>query len=352
MKLLTQHLCSALFLGATLLGVAGCDYISNQQKNETKITGKTMGTHYNITVVGEYPGGHEQLQHDADKILKKIVDDISTFDSNSTLSKFNEHKSTEPFEISKELAEIIIISLKAGLELEGATDITVGPLVNIWGFGPKKKTTFPSTEEIAQAKENTGLDKLHVEYGYNKYFLKKDNPNLYVDLSTVGEGIGADKLADMLDARGIKNYMIAVAGAIRTKGTNSRGTDWKIAIEDPSNEQNIGQNASTVVCTHGQAISTAGSYRNYREGKDGKRKSHIIDPVTGQPIESNTVSVTVIGKTALWTDALDTGLMVKGKEKALVYANENNIAIYTIVKTDKGFEAHYSRAMEQYLNCN
>ena len=352
MKALPKTLCSALLLGISFLGLSACDYVSNQQKTETKIAGKTMGTFYNITVVGEYPGGPEQLQHDSEKVLSAIVNDISTFNKKSVLSKFNQTHSTEPMEISHNLADIIITCLRVGHDLGGAMDITVGPLVNAWGFGPKKNgNKFPTDEEIAAAKANVGLDKIHVEIGYEKSFIRKDNPNVYVDLSTVGEGFGADKIAEMLDARGITDYMVSIAGAIRTRGSNSRGKDWVIAIEDPANDQNVGQNMTTTVCTKGQAISTAGSYRNYRIGPDGKRESHIINPVTGRPVDNNTVSVTVIGPSALWTDALDTGMVVMGYENALKYANERNIAIYAIAQGKNGFEVHSSRAMEQYLNC-
>ena len=166
-------------------------------------------------------------------------------------------------------------------------------------------------------------------------------------------GVASGKLAELLDRKGVQNYMVSVAGAIRTKGVNNRGKDWVIAIEDPSNEHAVGRNVIVPVCTKGQAISTAGSYRNFIAGKDGKTFSHIIDPTTGRPVDHKTVSVTVVGPSALWTDAIDTGLMVKGGEAALKYANERNIAIYVVTRNanDDGFETHYSRAMHRYLEC-
>lgn len=343
-------------LAITTLGIlfsvslVGCD-ISSTQQNEVKITGKTMGTFYNITVVGDYPGGAEQLKHEADEVLAVLNKEMSIFDKNSMLSKFNQHNSTEPMEISSNLADVIIASIRVGYLLNGATDITIEPLVSAWGFGPDKLAKFPNKEEIAQAKAKTGLDKLHVEVSANKATIRKDIPDLTVDLATVGEGFGADKLAELMDSRGINNYMVAVAGAIRSKGHNSRGTDWVVGIEHPSNELDVGKHYDIPVCTRGQAISTSGSYRNYVIGKDGKRKTHIIDPTSGEPINHNTVSITVIGPSALWTDAIDTGLMVWGSEKALSFANDRNIAIYTIVKTEDGFKSHYSRAMQKYLDC-
>ncbi len=327
------------------------ELFSNQPLEEIRITGKTMGTFYNITVVGSYPGGAEQLQYDAENVLKTIVDEISTFDPNSTISKFNATRSNEPIEISNNFADIVIESMRVGKELNGAMDITVNPLVNLWGFGAQKVKGFPTDEEIATAKSNLGLDKIHIEISKDKNYIRKSNPNVEIDLATVGEGFGADKLAQLLDRKGINNYMTSVAGAIRTKGHNARGAQWLIAIEDPSNEQQVGKNLTSAVCINSAALSTAGSYRNYRKGADGKRESHIIDPNTGRPIQHETVSVSVIGNSALWTDAVDTGLLVMGSEAALKYANENNIPIFTIVKTDKGFESHSSRAMKEFLDC-
>lgn len=350
-----MNLTFSSFLKISILSLAvvlsGCES-EFAPKNVIKIGGKTMGTFYTITVVGDYPGGQDQLKNDAEQILGVINKEISIFDKNSILSKFNESKSTEPFEITRDMADIITTSINVGYDVEGIMDVTVGPLVNLWGFGNKKDLSKkePTLEEINEAKKYVGADKIHVTYSYGKYFLKKDHPDVFIDLATVGEGFGADKLSQLLDKKGIKNYMVAIAGAIRTRGSNARGTDWVIAIEDPANEQRVGESIEVPVCTKGKAISTAGSYRNFIES-NGKRKSHAIDPFKGEPIDHETVSVTVVGPTALWTDALDTGLLIWGADKALRYANENGIAIYTIVKDGNGFKSRYSRAMQEYLIC-
>ncbi len=349
MKYLRNIICSALLVATTSV-LIGCD-VPSPTKNEIKIGGQAIGTFYNITVIGEYPGGATQLEIDAKNVLDKINDEMSTFRDDSMLAKFNASKSTAPMEVSQDIADAVITSLRVGHELNGATDITVGPLVNVWGFGAKKNKRLPTDAEIEKARKNIGLDKLHVYVSANKAYLKKDIPTLMVDLGTVGEGFGADKLAQLLDERGVQNYMVSIAGAIRTKGVNSRGKDWVVAIEHPSNDQTVGAKIENTVCTKGLAISTSGSYRNYVTDAKGKRESHIINPQTGHPIEHNTVSITVLGPSALWTDAIDTGLMVMGSQKALEYANEHNIPIYTIVKTKDGYESHYSRVMQYYLDC-
>ena len=316
-------------------------------KAKVEVSGPIFGTQYGITVVGDYPGGSVKLEQDAMEILNRINSEISTFNKNSELYRFNDFQSTDKFPISEDTALMIAESMRIGRLLNGVMDITVGPLVDLWGFGHIKKEEgfVPSDEEIAEAKKIVGLDKIHLEFNYNGSFLRKDHPLMRVDLATIGEGFAADQLAKMLNNRGISNYLVHVAGAMRAKGLNANGIPWKIAIEEP--EDTIGK-PHALIDIHNLAVSTAGSYRNYFE-KNGKRFSHAINPGTGKPIDHDTVSVTVIGDTATFTDALDTGLLVLGADKALVFANENNLAIYCLVKTKDGFKARYSRAFKNYL---
>ncbi|MGN1393726.1 MAG: FAD:protein FMN transferase [Succinivibrionaceae bacterium] len=350
MKNIFSLILKSILFSNVVFSLSACNF-DIAPKDDVKVGGKTMGTFYNITVVGDYPGGADKLRYDADSVLNSIVNDISLYDKNTPLSKFNAMRSTDKFVINENIADVVLTSIRLGKLTGNYSDITISPLVNLWGFGAKRTNSKPSEEQIENAKSNLGQDKIYIEYNSNIVTMRKDNPNIEIDLATVGEGYGADKLADLMDEKGIQNYMVSVAGAIRTKGVNSRGTDWVVALESPSNDVNVGRNVEINVCTKGNAISTSGSYRNYQEDEKGNRISHIIDPKTGAPIKHNTVSVTVIGKTALYTDALDTGFMVMGYEKALVYANEHNIPIYAIEKTEDGYKAHYSRAMQQYLDC-
>ncbi len=312
-----------------------------------EIDGPIFGTVYGITIAGDYPGGAEQLRHDAEEVLNRINREISTFAPDSELSRFNSLASTEPFPVSEDTALMVAASFQAGRALSGVMDITVGPLVDLWGFGHVKKPEgyVPSREEIEETRKSTGLGMLHLEYGYGGSYLKKDRPEMRVDLATVGEGFAADALAAMLDGAGVENYMIHVAGAIRSRGISPRGKPWLIAVEQPVNM--IGA-VNTVINPRGRAVSTAGSYRNYFE-KDGRRYSHILDPRTGMPIDHATVSVTVIGDSALFTDAMDTGLMVLGADEALKYANEHSLPIYCLVKEKDGFRARWSRAFAKYM---
>jgi thiamine biosynthesis lipoprotein len=311
-----------------------------------EIHGRTMGTFYGVKVVGDFPGGQPALQTQVDSLLKHYNDEISTYDPNSSLSKFNQQQTITPFPVSQEMADIVISALRVGQRTQGVLDVTVGPLVNLWGFGPDKRPVkTPTDEQITAARQRVGIQHLHVDVSADHAALRKDVPNIYVDLSTIGEGFGADKVAEFLESRGVHNYLVEIAGASRSRGVNAKGEPWKLAIQKPTDELDEVQ---AIVKPDGRAISTSGSYRNYYE-LDGQRYSHIIDPATGKPITHRLVSATVITPTALEADGLDTALMVMGPEKAMAFAKQQRLAVYLVIKTDKGFKAEYSESFEPYL---
>ncbi|HHU8149033.1 TPA: FAD:protein FMN transferase, partial [Escherichia coli] len=173
----------------------------------------------------------------------------------------------------------------------------------------------------------------------------KDLPDLYVDLSTVGEGYAADHLARLMEQEGISRYLVSVGGALNSRGMNGAGQPWRVAIQKPTDKENAVQ---AVVDINGHGISTSGSYRNYYE-LDGKRLSHVIDPQTGRPIEHNLVSVTVIAPTALEADAWDTGLMVLGPEKAKEVVRREGLAVYMITKEGDNFKTWMSPQFKSFL---
>ena len=324
--------------------------VAAQVQTSTIIQGKTMGTFYAVNVVGGYKGGEAGLKALAEGAFKQICDEISTFDKNAELYKFNDFKSTEPFEISNELGRIIQDTVYQGRRIEGATDITVGPLVNLWGFGKdKKKDEAPSQDEINQALELVGLDKFEVRTENNKSYLVKHNKDIKLDLATVGEGLGADAVAAKLVKEGYKNFMVNVAGASRSYGVNAKGKKWRLGIEDPTSPE---RRVFVPICALDKAVTTAGSYRNYfKDETTGKIFSHAIDPKTGYPVTHKTLSVTVISDSAFESDALDTGLLVLGAQKALDWGKEHGYAIATI-EYDKGNPLfRYTDNFKQYLDC-
>ena len=316
-QILLPLLCSIL---------VGCD---GSSPAEQVFQGKTMGTVWRVTASGLTSEQAKQLPHLIQQRLDADDQELSTWKKDSWLSHFNQNPSIEPQPISDNVAAIISSSLYVGRMTGGAMDITVGPLVNLWGFGPHAiPTRTPSVSQINAAKKRVGLPHLTLSETVNGNTLRKDIPDLYVDLSTVGEGFAADHLARLMEQQGVRNYLVSVGGALISRGQHLQGQPWRVAVQKPTDKMN---QAQVVVDLQGHGISTSGDYRNYYE-LEGKRISHIIDPSTGHPIEHHLVSATVIATTALEADAWDTGLMVLGTEKAKALAIRLNLAVYLITK--------------------
>ena len=348
-KILGLVSCLMLFV------IASCDdsgkfSLTIDQMEETRVQGTTMGALYSIQVVGNFYGGEQTLTELADTTFNKIWKEISTFDSNAELALFNDYKSTEPFEISTGLARIVSEAIYKCKMLDGALDITVGPIVNLWGFGPEHPMNIVPPEKTIEATlANIGLDKIEFKIQNNKNYLIKKNPNVKLDLANVGEGLCVDSIAFELLKRGYKNFMVTVDSVSKSFGVNSDGGKWKIGINDPNSVTPV---LFSSICSFDKAVATSGAYSNFfRDKVTGNSYSHVIDPKTGHPITHSTLSVTVVSETAFDADALATGLLVMGADKALEWAEKNNYAIATIeYKNGKSFMRN-TTAFEPHLIC-
>ena len=200
--------------------------------------------------------------------------------------------------------------MRLGELSDGVLDVTVGPLVNLWGFGPTMRPeSIPSQQDVDAVRAYTGLDKLTVV----KDGLVKAHPQLYVDLSTIAKGYGVDVVAELLEEQGVESYLVEIGGEMRVKGDKGNGSEWLIAIEKPVSDARAVQK---IISIGDNAIATSGDYRNYYE-QDGVRYSHLIDPRTGKPIQHNTVSVTVIHPSSMTADGMATAFNVMGWESAI-----------------------------------
>ncbi|MEB6222458.1 FAD:protein FMN transferase ApbE [Pantoea anthophila] len=310
------------------------------------LEGKTMGTVWRVSLAGVDQARKAELQQRIQQRLDADDAELSTWKPDSALSRFNQSRDLTPQLVSENMADIVTTALRIGRKTGGAMDITVGPLVNLWGFGPTKQPVHtPDAAQIAAARAETGLQHLRVVQGAGGQWLQKDLPGLYVDLSTVGEGFATDHLARLMEQLGINNYLVSVGGAVLSRGLNAQQQPWRVAIQKPTDRENAVQ---ARVDLQGHGISTSGSYRNYYE-LDGKRISHVIDPVTGRPIEHKLVSATVIATTALEADGWDTGLMVLGTEKAKALALEQHLAVYLISKQGDKFVSWMSPQFAAFL---
>ncbi|WJG25500.1 FAD:protein FMN transferase [Vibrio furnissii] len=325
---------------ASLLLLAGCE----QPPQQVHLSGPTMGTSYNIKYIQQdgLPSS-DDLHKEIDRLLEEVNDQMSTYRQDSELSRFNQYQGTDAFEVSTQTATVVKEAMRLSTLTEGALDVTVGPLVNLWGFGPEARPeVVPTDAELADRKANTGIHHLAV----NGNSLSKDLPHLYVDLSTIAKGWGVDVVANYIESQGIHNYMVEVGGEIRLKGLNRDNVPWRIAVEKPTVDE---RSIQEIIEPGDMAIATSGDYRNYFE-RDGVRYSHIINPQTGRPIHNRVVSVTVLDKSCMTADGLATGLMVLGDEKGIEIAEQNHIPVFMIVKTDDGFKEIASSAFKPYLN--
>lgn len=315
------------------------------------LSGKTMGTSYHIKYIdsGNLQQNAEQAHEQIEVILKDVNAKMSTYDPNSELSRFNQSREiNKPVEISADLGTVIQEAIRLNRLTEGALDITVGPVVNLWGFGPEKRADKqPTAEQIAERQMWVGINKLKLTKSAVGFQLEKSVPQLYVDLSSIAKGFGVDQVAIHLQSIGVQNYMVEIGGEIRVKGNNIEGKPWQIAIEKPTLDGS--RAVEQVIGLKDLAMATSGDYRNYFE-ENGTRFSHEIDPQTGYPIQHRLASITVLAPSSMSADGLSTGMFVLGEERALQLAEQQNLAVYLIIKTEKGFEAKMSSAFAKLLN--
>ncbi|WP_296805993.1 FAD:protein FMN transferase [Thiocapsa sp.] len=327
-------------LGALLL--SGC---GERAVPSIEIEGPTMGTYYSVKVARPPVGmTADALKLAVESVLDRVIAEISTYEPTSELSRLNANPGTDWIPVSPELHAVVAEGLRIAELSDGAFDITVGPLVNLWGFGPDARPEeLPTSEQIQAARERVGWRKL--ELRASPPAIRKTRGDVYIDLSALGEGYGADRVAADLDARGVADYMVAVAGTIRAKGLNAKAQPWAIAIEEPLADRRA---VHRIVPVSDRAISTSGDYRNFFV-KDGKRYSHEIDPATGAPVERNLGSATVVGERAIVVDGLATAFMVLGEQRAPALADSQGIAAYLIVRDGDAFRGVATPAFDAYL---
>lgn len=308
------------------------------------LQGETMGTTYNVKYVVPKGGEPQQdLKKKIDERLNEINALMSTYDTGSELSRFNQNRYTKPYPVSAETLTVVNEALRLGEMSHGVLDITVGPLVNLWGFGPNKRPeTVPTEQQINDVREYVGLDKIST----TDNALVKSHPMVYVDLSTIAKGYGVDQVAELLEQQKITNFLVEIGGEMRLRGHRGNGDEWLVAIEKPVTSERAVQK---ILSVGENAIATSGDYRNYYE-QNGKRYSHLIDPRTGKPITHNLVAVTVVSPSSMTADGLATALIVMGWDEAKTLSEKEDLAVLLIRKTDDGFEEFVSPAFEQVVD--
>jgi thiamine biosynthesis lipoprotein len=329
-----------------LILIVSCVW-TNDRNNIFDFSGSTMGTTYTIKVrkdLSEF--NYDKLQSKVDSVLKEVNNQMSTWQKDSEISRFNNYKKTDWFPISHDFAYVLKQAKEVSKISGGAFDFTVGPLVNLWGFGPNSKGyEVPSEDEIEKAKSEIGYGKIAVKT--NPPAVKKEMQNMYCDLSAIAKGFGVDKVAEILNSFGLNNFMIEIGGEVRTAGRNQNDSPWKIGISTPDG----GFEIEKVLEVSNLSVATSGDYRNYFE-KNGVRFSHTIDPRTGRPITNILASVSVVYPDCTFADAMATAIDVLGPEAGYKLAVEKKLPVLLIVREKDKFVEKMTRQFEKLISKN
>jgi thiamine biosynthesis lipoprotein len=317
---------AVIVLAAGLLAGCGSD------GRTLSLSGATMGTSWSVQISRPPEAlDPDALLADITETLARVNDRMSTYDPDSELSRFNAEDGDGWFAVSPELVALAEQARRVSERSGGAFDVTVGPLVNLWGFGPEVKADqIPDQADIDAALGRVGWRK--VETRAQPPALRKAASDVYVDLSAIAKGHGVDRVADLLAEAGIEHYLVEIGGELRGRGLNAAGEPWRIAVERPDVDRRA---VLTVVALRDRAMATSGDYRNFFE-LDGRRYSHTIDPATGRPVDHQLASVTVLAERCADADAWATALLVLGPERGGALADELGLAQVALVELRLG----------------
>ena len=298
-----------------------------------ELGGETMGTTWSARVI--VPEGAVSLVDAArDTIasrLERVNRSMSTWDPESEISRFNRSQSTDPYSVTLEFADVVRQAEEVSRATGGAFDVTVAPLVSAWGFGARGVPGRPVDPGVVDAaRARVGFERLHVVPDGSA--LRKDDPDLEVDLSAIAKGYGVDRAAEGLAAIGLAAFAIEVGGEVRARGRKPDGSSWSVGIEAPDPDS---RRIYRSVPLDDASIATSGDYRNWYDS-EGARFAHIVDPRTGRPVPWIGFSVTVVHSSATRADAWATGVSVLGPEAGLELAAEEDLAVLFVLPDGRG----------------
>ena len=332
----------ALLLAAILLNACRANPEPHAQ---TELTGHTMGTTYSVKLVNA-PADLDRtaLQRDIQTLLVAINRQMSTYDPESELSRFNRHPTTDWFPVSPAVIRVVEEAKRTSRLSDGTFDITVGPLVDLWGFGPGETSdAVPDDRRIEQVRSRVGHEKLQIRN--NPPALRKTVSGLRVDLSAIAKGYAVDEISRLLSRRGLARHLVEIGGELRAKGHNADARPWRIGVERPGPGFNI---VHAAIDLDNRGLATSGDYRNFFE-RDGRRYSHTLDPAGGKPVTHALASVTVVAKSCMRADALATALLAAGPERGYRLAEREGVAALFIERTDQGFTDRATAPMQVFM---
>ena len=351
--LLARMLLVRILLLTILLATLSCS--QDSKKKTSTLSGSTMGTTYSLKLISSRLDNTQisALKANVEQLLNSLNQQMSTYIESSDIMQFNRMDIDQWRTIPSEFLDVISLSQRISQLTMGHFDITIGPLVELWGFGKFGKQTYqkiPNQSVIDEVKSRVGWQSLLLDS--DRSAIKKMLP-LALDVSAIAKGYAVDKIAELLDQKGIDHYLVEIGGEMRLKGLNDRDEVWRVGIEVPSLVPSlVHRQAQQIVQLSDKSIATSGDYRNFFE-ENGQRFSHTINPLTGWPVRHNIASVTVISDSTAKADALATALNALGEDAALALAKRENLAVYFILydneNTDIKYKTTYTHAFKDFL---
>lgn len=311
------------------------------------LQGKTMGTTWSVKIArgeGDERTIRQHLQIRVEQILEDLNRELSLWDPASNLARVNAAASTEPILVDATIIDVFDVARQINERSGGAFDVSVLPLVDLWGFGPSgRHATIPDRDAIEKAKTFSGPHAFRLDPTH--FHITKANPQCRYDLSGIAKGYAVDCVAEHLLSLGHTDILVEIGGEVRAHGQKQPNTPWRLGIERPDSPQ---QTVHQVVILHDRSMATSGDYRNFFI-IDGKRYSHTIDPRTGWPVSHHIASVSVIHDSCMHADGWATALNVLGPEDGYRLAEREGLAAYFIFRTTDGYEQRYTTNFSPYL---
>lgn len=340
-----RHLLIGLIASTALGGPCLLSPSIATQSREATINGRIMGTYYRVTVAGTAADRLASLGPGVLTVLGNVDRDMSTYRADSALSRVNRAPGGIWSSVPGSLVDVVTLARSVSKSSQGAFDVTAGPLVNLWGFGPEQRLTKPpSPGQIAAVRELVSFKALDVSR--QPPALRKAADGVYVDLSAVAKGYAVDAVSRFLTARGVTHYLVDVGGELRAGGLNPDGEAWSVAVETPHPGSQRG--IQRLIDLSDKAVATSGDYRNFFE-HNGRQFSHLIDPRTGHPVEHGLVSATVVADTAALADAYATAVLVLGPDEGLALLKRRRLHGMLVHKTDDGYRELFTPGFRTLL---
>lgn len=341
-KVFMQRIFLTAFFAGVAITLSACD----EPPATLQFTGETMGTTYNVVAVDKTAQlAPAVVAAQIEETLRTVNAIMSNWDPASEISQFNKYNGTQARQVSDALFAVMTTAMEVHRDSAGQFDVTLGPLIELWGFGaPTSGLTQPSDAEIAAAMLKVGQAKL-LTLTENPTTMAKAAPDTTVYLAAIAKGYGVDQVAATLRSLGLEDFMVEIGGDLYATGLNPDGVAWRIGIERPDPADRA---VEQVIDVSGLGMATSGDYRNYFE-EDGVRYSHIIDGVTGRPVRHKTASVTVLATSAMLADAWATALLALGLERGMAISEDLGLAVLFIVRDDASGALAFETVANQHF---